>query len=126
MKKLVIFLFSVVFVFSLSACGGMSVSEKSYEEISKYVTDNRDELSPEKEIQFFDYDVTGSDVGVYYGYYYTADNEIVVPDFYSGDDLGEKHEEDGGTYFGKPNNGTDWCYIKKITNNWYYYELHWA
>lgn len=31
-----------------------------------------------------------------------------------------------GTYFGKPNNGTDWCFVKQITNNWYYYELHWG
>ena len=31
-----------------------------------------------------------------------------------------------GVYFGRPNNGTDWCYIKQISDNWYYYELHWA
>ena len=33
---------------------------------------------------------------------------------------------DDGVYFGSPNNGTDWCYIKRISDNWYYYELHWA
>ena len=64
--------------------------------------------------------------GVYYGYYYTANNDIEVPDFYAGGNLGERYEADGGTYFGKPNNGTDWCFIKKITDKWYYYELHWA
>jgi hypothetical protein len=31
-----------------------------------------------------------------------------------------------GTYFGKPNNGTDWCFAKQTINNWYYYELHWG
>lgn len=61
-------------------------------------------------------------INIVYGIY----NEVVVPDFYSGDISGEKYEDDGGTYFGKPDNGTDWCFIKKITNNWYYYELHWA
>ena len=34
------------------------------------------------------------------------------------------HNYDGGVYFGKPNNGTDWCFIKKISDNWCYYELH--
>ena len=38
----------------------------------------------------------------------------------------DMHEGDGGAYFGKPNNGTDWCFIKKISDKWYYYELHWA
>lgn len=37
-----------------------------------------------------------------------------------------EYEADGGTYFGKPNNGTDWCFIKEITDKWYYYELHWG
>ena len=105
----------------------MSVSNKRYDEISGYVLENIDTLSPKKEIQFFDYEATGLSIGgVYYGYYYTTNNAIEVPDFYSGDNLGEIYEADGGTYFGKPNNGTDWCFIKKITDKWYYYELHWA
>ena len=113
--------------FSLSSCGGMSVSNKMYIEISDYVTENMDSFSPTEENEFHDYKATGLSIGgVYYGYYYTLNNEIAVPDYYSGENLGEKFEADGGTYFGKPNNGTDWCFIKKITDNWFYYELHWA
>lgn len=114
-------------VISFVACGGMCISIARYEKISNYVLENIDVLSVEKEIEFFDYETTGLTVGgVYYGYYYTAKNEIVVPDFYDGNNLGERYEADGGTYFGKPNNGTDWCFIKMITDKWYYYELHWG
>ena len=127
MKRFISFLILVLLMFSFTACEGMSVSTKRYDEISNYVLENIDTLSPEKEIEFFDYEATGLSIGgVYYGYYYTANNDIEVPDFYAGGNLGERYEADGGTYFGKPNNGTDWCFIKKITDKWYYYELHWA
>ncbi len=127
MKKILSFSFLLLLIFSLTACEGMSVSTKRYNEISGYVLENIDTLSPKKELEFFDYETTGLSIGgVYYGYYYTANNDIELPDFYSGGNLGERYEADGGTYFGKPNNGTDWCFIKKITDKWYYYELHWA
>ena len=127
MKRFISFLILVLFLFTFTACEGMSVSTKRYDEISNYVLENIYTLSPEKEIEFFDYEATGLSIGgVYYGYYYTANNDIEVPDFYAGGNLGERYEADGGTYFGKPNNGTDWCFIKKITDKWYYYELHWA
>lgn len=127
MKRFISFLILVLFLFTFTACEGMSVSTKRYDEISNYVLENIDTLSPEKEIEFFDYEATGLSIGgVYYGYYYTANNDIEVPDFYAGGNLGERYEADGGTYFGKPNNGTDWCFIKKITDKWYYYELHWS
>ena len=112
---------------SLTACEGISISNKRYDEISNYVLENIDNISSKKEIEFFDYETTGLSIGgVYYGYYYTSNNEIAVPDYYLGGNLEEKYEADGGTYFGKPNNGTDWCFIKKIADNWFYYELHWA
>ena len=127
MRKLFSILICVIVIISLTACEGMYVSDKKYDEISNYVLDNIDAFSTEKEIEFFDYETTGLSIGgVYYGYYYTSNNEISVPDYYSGGNLGEKCEADGGTYFGKPNNGTDWCFIKKIADNWFYYELHWA
>ena len=127
MKKILSFSFLLLLIFSLTACEGLSVSTKRYNEISGYVLENIDTLSPKKELEFFDYETTGLSIGgVYYGYYYTANKDIEVPDFYSGGNLGERYEADGGTYFGKPNNGTDWCFIKKITDKWYYYELHWA
>ncbi len=127
MKRIVSVLILVLLMFSFTACEGMSVSTKRYDEISNYVLENIDTITTEKEIEFFDYEATGLSIGgVYYGYYYTANNDIEVPDFYAGGNLGERYEADGGTYFGKPNNGTDWCFIKKITDKWYYYELHWA
>ena len=127
MKRFISFLILALLMFSFTACEGMSVSTKRYDEISNYVLENIDTITTEKEIEFFDYEATGLSIGgVYYGYYYTANNDIEVPDFYSGGNLGERYEADGGTYFGKPNNGTDWCFIKKITDKWYYYELHWA
>ena len=127
MRKLFSTLICVIVITSLTACEGQYVSNKKYDGISNYVLDNIDAFSTEKEIEFFDYETTGLGIGgVYYGYYYTLNNEIAVPDFYSGGNLGEKYEADGGTYFGKPNNGTDWYFIKKITDNWFYYELHWA
>lgn len=127
MKNLLLILIAGLIMFSFVSCGEMTVSTEKYNEISNYVSENIEVLSPEKEIEFFDYEETGLSIGgVYYGYYYTANNDIEIPDFYSGGNLGERYEADGGTYFGKPNNGTDWCFIKKITDKWYYYELHWA
>ena len=127
MRKLISILVCIIVMISLTACEGMSGSNKKYNEISNYVLDNIDAISSEKEIEFFDYETTGLSIGgVYYGYYYTLNNEIAIPDYYSGGNLGEKYEADDGTYFGKPTNGTDWCFIKKITDNWFYYELHWA
>lgn len=131
MKRLLCILILCFLSFSLSACSGMSVSNKIYNEISKYVTENMDTLSPTSENEFYDYKATGISVGgVYYGYYYSTENEFLLPDFYCGNDLlkiqNDLHNDDDGVYFGKPNNGTDWCFIKKISDNWYYYELHWA
>lgn len=127
MKRLLSILTFVLVMLSFTACKGMSVSNKRYDEISNFVLENIDTLTSEKEIEFFDYEITGLSMGgVNYGYCYTANNEITVPDYYSGGNLGEKYEVDDGIYIGKPNNGTDWCFIKKITDNWFYYELHWA
>ena len=131
MKRLLGLFILCSVVLCMSACNGMSISNKMYNEISKYVTVNIDSFSPTKENEFYDYETTGLSIGgVYYGYYYSAENEILLPDFYCGNDLEEIQsdirEDDGGVYFGKPNNGTDWCFIKKISDNWYYYELHWA
>lgn len=131
MKKMLCLLILCSVVLSLSACSGMSVSNKMYNEISDYVTENKDTISPTSEIEFYDYKATGLSIGgVYYGYYYSAAGEFLLPDFYCGNDLekiqNDMREDDGGVYFGKPNNGTDWCFIKEISDNWHYYELHWA
>ncbi len=131
MKKALSILVLFIFLFSLTSCIGTPTSNKKYKEIENYVLENIDTLSPDNEIEFFDYEASGLSIdGIYYGYYYSENNEILLPDFYRGNDLDiikdQKYEDDKGTYFGKPNNGTDWCYIKEITEHWYYYELHWA
>lgn len=127
MKRIISVFALILLLLSFTACQGMYVSGKKYDEISSYVLENVDTITPEKEIEFFNYEASGLSIGAtYYGYYYTVNNDVRVPDFYLGGNLGEKYEADGGTYFGKPNNGTDWCFIKRITDKWYYYELHWA
>lgn len=119
---------AALLVVLITSCIGAPVSIEKYNEISTYVLENKDVILHEHDKEFFDYESSGLTVsGVYYGYYYTSDNEVVVPDLYSGDNLGhDKYNDDGGTYFGKPNDGTDWCFVKQITDNWYYYELHWG
>lgn len=131
MKRLFCLTIILFLIASLTACAGMSVSNKMYNEISKHVTDHMNSLNPTEENEFYNYEATGLSIGgVYYGYYYSAENESLLPDFYCGNDFGiiqnDMYEDDGGVYFGKPNNGTDWCFIKNISDNWYYYELHWA
>lgn len=128
MKKFICILLSIIMIITLTSCGGMSISYKYINEISNCVLENIDTLVSEKETEFFEYKNSGLSIGaVYYGYYYTKNNEPLIPDFYGGTDLsGEYHAKGDGYYFGKPNNGTDWCYVEKITDNWFYYELHWA
>ena len=36
----------------------------------------------------------------------------------------EYTEKDGGYYFGNVSDTSDWSFIKKIDNNWYYFEVH--
>lgn len=131
MKKLLCTLILISLVFTLTACDGISTTKKMYDEISKYVTENMNLFSPTEKNEFYDYKTTRLSIGgVYYGYYYSFESEWLLPDFYDGNDLdkiqNDVYNDDGGVYFGKPNNGTDWCFIKKISDNWYYYELHWA
>ena len=127
MKK-ISYLASCLFVILfLIGCEGMSVSTDKYNEIKEYVENNADETAVEGDVEFFTYKTTGLSIGgVYYGYYYSKNNEALVPDYYSDDEIGEPEAKDGGTYFGKPNSGTDWCFVKQIMDHWFYYELHWA
>lgn len=109
----------------------MSVSNRMYNRISEYVTENMELFTPTGENEFYAFKTSGLSVGgIYYGYYYSPGNELLLPDIYAGNDFekiqNDLHDDNGGTYFGSPNNGTDWCFIKKISDNWFYYELHWA
>ena len=128
MKRIICILLTLMMLLSLTSCGKMTISDDYIAEVSNYVLENIDNLSSDKEIEFFEYESSGLSIGgVYYGYYYTEYNEPLIPGFYCGTDLNDEYKTKGdGYYFGEPNDGTDWCYVEKITNNWFYYELHWA
>ncbi len=105
----------------------MSVSNRKYKEIKKYVEDNMDTITVDKNVAFFTYETTGLSIaGVCYGYYFSENNDVLIPDYYTDDNMGEKKAEENGTYFGTPNSGTDWCFVKQIRDGWFYYELHWG
>lgn len=129
MKRLFCLVFACIMVISLSACGKEEISTEVYDEVSKHVKENITSLKPTEETQFYNYrEEKSKKESVHYGYYYNNKNEIMLPEFYDGDDLekiqGDIYEGDNGIYFGKPNSDADWCYIKMIAENWYYYEMH--
>ena len=92
MKRLVAVLVCILLILSLTACVSSSgYSEEKYKEISEIYLINYAYRSPEKTLEFFEYETEGLSVGsIYYGCYYSADNEVTVPDFYMSDNLGEK------------------------------------
>ena len=120
--------FALSLIILLVGCEGMSVSTAKYDEIKEFVKNNADKIQVTGDVEFFTYKTTGISIGaVYYGYYYSENNEVLLPDYYRGnDDIREPQAKDGGAYFGRPNNGTDWCFVKQISDHWFYYELHWA
>lgn len=108
-------------------CQGMSISEEHYNEIKEYVEIHADEMTIAGDAEFFTHKASGLSVGgVYYGYYYSENNEILIPDYYFGDSIGKAEAKDGGFYLGRPNSGTDWCFVRQIKDHWFYYELHWG
>lgn len=122
MKKLIIFAVCAVMILSLAACGGSgtSTSAEQFGAISSVVMKNLDELAETADNEFFEYENTGS---VRYGYYHSVNNEILTPDVYTGGELAVSSESDGGTYLGTPGEG-DWCFVRQITDGWFYYEIH--
>ena len=126
-KKKVFAICLIIVMLLLSACNRMLISTKKYNEVSNYVMENKDTILSEKDIEFYDYEATGMSVGgTNYGYYFSAENEVVIPAFYQQGDLTEVRDDDGGTYFSKSSGNGNWCFIKQITENWFYYELHWG
>ena len=123
----VLFVFTLILLFSLTACRNeQPENETRYDKIARYVTNNLDLLDPVEDVEFYDFTVDGE----YYGYYYSRRNEILLPDRYSestrGDLEAALHKTDDGYCFGDPNGTTDWCFVKPITDQWFYYELHWG
>ncbi len=126
MKKIVCILIIVIFALSLVSCGGEKYSKDYYEEIKTYIKNANGLTPPEsKDVEYYFYN-TINDVteNTYYGYYYTkngdklncAQDKMILPIAYT--------EGDGGYYFGEASDEGDWSFVKKIENNWYYFETH--
>ena len=124
MKKLMALFVIVAFVFMLVACG-TTHSESYYEEIFDYVNEHKSTISHTGEIEYYFYDtIANTNENTYYGYYYSKNNEI-APCEQDKMDLPKSYtEDDGGYYFGEVSDKSDWSFVKKIDNNWYYFETH--
>ena len=87
-------------------------------EIISYIQENRDNITliNSDSYQKFFYTATGlQDGGVEYGYYYAPDDDHRVQ--------GEPYRKGYRTY-GIPDDDTDWYYTERISENWFYYEIH--
>lgn len=126
MKKIAVILLVLTFALSLVSCGGEKYSKDYYEEIKTYIKNANGLTPPEsKDVEYYFYN-TINDVteNTYYGYYYTkngdklncAQDKMILPIAYT--------EGDGGYYFGKVSDSSDWSFVKQINGNWYYFEAH--
>ena len=124
MKKLTVIFFVLLFTLAFSSCG-VKYSKDTYEEISDYVNSHQSEYSCVGETEWYFYNTeNGKTENSYYGYYYTK-SEQIISCAQSGMELPNEYtEKDGGYYFGNVSDTSDWSFIKKIDNNWYYFEVH--
>lgn len=124
MKKLAALFIMLTFVFMLVACS-QSHSQNYYDEISSYVNEHKNTISHTGEIEYYFYDtIADTNENTYYGYYYSQNNEILPCEQDKMDLPSTYSEGDGGYYFGEAKDTGDWSFIKKIDNNWYYFEAH--
>ncbi|MBQ3041159.1 MAG: hypothetical protein IJD42_06135 [Clostridia bacterium] len=124
MKKIIAFFVLITFVLMLVGCSA-SFSKSYYEEVSNYVAEHKSSLSPSSEIEYFFYDaVNDTNENTYYGYYYSKEG-VILPCEQDKMSLPKTYTEgDGGYYFGEASDESDWSFVKKIENNWYYFETH--
>lgn len=123
MKKLTVIFFVLLFTLSLVSCA--KYSKSTYEEISAHVKSHLDDFSYVGETEWYFYNTeNGETENAYYGYYYTKSDKIVSCAQGSMELPSEYTEKNGGYYFGKASDKSDWSFIKKIDNNWYYFEVH--
>lgn len=126
MKKfIVISILIALLIVSLSSCG-KDYNENNYDVISKFVVANESSLNTKIENIHYLYDSSYTDtVKSYYGYYHTTKdakkpyNTLSVK--IDEDEYVEKH---GGYYFGTVSEESDWAFVKKINERWYYFETH--
>ena len=125
MKKITFCLMTLILILCVSSCG-KGFSKGKYDEVSKYVNENKENITVDSEIEYYNYEAnTSGFVNITYGYYYTEKSEIVscaqdkmnLPTEYT-------ELADGGYYFGEVSENSDWSFIRKITDNWYYFEVH--
>ena len=124
MKKLTVIFFVLLFTLSLASCG-TKYSKSTYEEISAHVKSHIGEFPCVGETEWYFYNTEdGASENTYYGYYYSKSEEILSCAQDKMDLPSEYTEKDGGYYFGTVSDTGDWSFIKKIENNWYYFEVH--
>ena len=125
MKKFAFCLLTIILILCVSSCG-KGFSKSKYEEVSKYVNENKGNVEAYTDIEYYNYEVvTKGFENITYGYYYTKNDEIhscqqgqmSLPTEYT-------EIDDGGYYFGEVSENSDWSFIRKITDNWYYFEVH--
>ena len=125
MKRIIAFsVLTILSIMMLVSCS-TAYSSDYYDEISSYVKTNADYISTSEDIEYFHYSETAStETKSYYGYYYTK-NGGLHPYVADGMVLSSAVEsKDGGYYYGDVSDESDWCFVKAITPNWFYFETH--
>ena len=125
MKKSVAIFTLILLLIFVVGCG-KNYSADKYNEICDYVLKNKGDIVINSDTEYYNYEIaTEGFVNITYGYYYTKNNEMLscaqenmsLPTEYT--EIGN-----GGYYFGEVSDTGDWSFVKKITDNWYYFEAH--
>jgi len=131
----------LVLIFALPGMIGGLVGcieqQKMRSDVFEFVLGNKDtiEVTAPHGKQAFHYNDTGSwDTSVYFGYYYSAeDNYLFIYEdpLWGGGEYGSTISPNESRSYKKGiridgifGDSIDWYYTEKICDNWYYYELH--
>lgn len=120
--------------------GGIVGSIEQYRvrsDVFKFVLENRDAIditSPYGEQAFHHTDTGSWDTSVYFGYYFSVDDNyrfIYEDPLWGGGEYGSSISPNESRAYKKGiridgvfGDSIDWYYTEKICDNWYYYELH--
>ena len=125
MKRIIAFsVLTILSIMMLVSCSE-SYTNAHYEEISNYVKANADYITTSEDLEYFLYnEKVETGVKSYYGYYYAKDGGR-HPYIMDGMVLSSAVESrDGGYYYGDVSEESDWCFVKAIKSNWFYFETH--